>query len=480
LKQTSIRRRIMMGVGTVQIVVAIVATVLVARYERQRCYAMLEAELTEHAAMVTSVIEPPDSSKDRVILHRELLTLPKGDVYILSDPAGNVIASSGDWRPSDPLPTSPHCFATAKIAGHHYRMLIEQNVTMFDDSPEEMARLPKLTLIYGTRIGKVEEHVDAVTWAAAWIGLFILLVSLAATGWAVRIGLQPLIRLATSAAQIDEKNWQMHLEESNKEAVELAPLSSALIRLVERLRTAFFRERQFFADAAHEMKTAIAIVKSTLQLAMERDESVANYRVGIERALLDTERMQELASGMLQLAKIERLTLEDTRATVPLNLVEAVYEAERQLASLLASRSIRLLIHAPNEPVFAQVTKDNMQIVLKNLIENAMHYSEDGTTIKVTVEHLNANSVLTISDEGCGIDADVLPYIFERFYRGDASRSRESGGAGLGLSIVQAILQRAGGSVTAKSSAEIGSEFCVTLPWCAQFPSKESLNKSPF
>jgi signal transduction histidine kinase len=454
----------MMGVGTVQIVVAIFATVLVTRYERQRSYAMLEAGLTEHAAMVTSVIEPPDSPKDRAILHRELLIIPKGDVYILSDPAGNVIASSSDWRPSEPLPASPRSFVNTKIAGHHYRMLIERNVAMFDDNPEEMARLPKLTLIYGARVGKVEEHVDAVTWAAAWIGLSILLVSLAATGWAVRIGLQPLMRLAASATQIDEQNWQMQPEELNKQTVELAPLSSALIRLVERLRAAFLRERQFFADAAHEMKTAIAIVKSTLQLAIERDGAVANYRVGIERALKDTERMQGLASEMLQLAKIERLALEGSLVTVPLDIVAEVYEVEHQLAPLLAARTIRLLIQASDQPIFMQISKENMQIVLNNLIENAIHYSEDGTTIRVKIEMLNNDSVITVSDEGCGIDAEALPHIFERFYRGDASRSRESGGAGLGLSIVQAIVQRAGGSVTAKSSTGNGSEFCITLP----------------
>ena len=208
---------------------------------------------------------------------------------------------------------------------------------MFDDNPEKMAKLPKLTLVYGSPMSGLEEHERLVAWIAASIGLAILLASLAATAWVVRSGLVPLMHLAGSAARIDESNWKWESDAPDAEAEELVPLSLALSRLVDRLRTAFERERQFSADAAHEMKTAIAIIKSTLQLALERRGGAADYRLGIERALEDTERMQGLASGMLQLAKVEGLAITD--ASLPVTDVAAeVREVERQLGSLLAAR----------------------------------------------------------------------------------------------------------------------------------------------
>jgi signal transduction histidine kinase len=464
VRQASIRWQLMTGVAIVQILVAIVATLLVARYEKQRSYAMLEAGLVEHAATITSVIEPPDKPTDTAILHRELLTLPRNDIYVLSDPEGKVIAASGSWRPTEPLPEQSRSFASMRVGEHRYRMLVERNVAMFDDNPEEMTRLPRLTLIYGSRVSEVDEHVAHVTWTAAWIGLAILFASLVSTGWVVRTGLRPLVELAERAAKIDTLNWQFEKTPLNDEPEELAPLSMALTRLVERLRAAFVRERQFSADAAHEMKTAIAIVKSTLQLALERENTTATYRSGIERALEDTERMQGLAVGMLQLAKIEGFAEPMNNSSNVVDAVAEIREVERLLAPLLADGKIALHMHAQESPVSVKITTDSFRTVVSNLIENAIHYSADEATIDITVETRSKICILTIADTGCGIQAEALPHIFERFYRGDSSRSRGSGGAGLGLSIVRAIVQRAGGVVTAASRPGCGSVFTVQLP----------------
>lgn len=460
------RWRLMGGVAAIQVIAVLVATMLVVRYEKKRSMAMLESSLVEHAAMVTSVIEPPDSPSESTILHRELLRLPRNDVFVLSDPAGNVISASGEWRLSGALPSESRSFTTARVGNHHYRMLIERDIQMFDDNPAKMARLPKLTLIYGSRMSVLEEHERQVTWIATSIGLVILLVSLAATAWVVKSGLQPLMHLAHRASRIDETNWVLEPGEADREAEELIPLSTALSRLVERLRMAFMRERQFSADAAHEMKTAIAIVKSTLQLTLERPEGTAEYRRGIERALEDTERMQGLASGMLQLAKIEGIATPRKTEDPVSDALEAVKDVEQELAPLLASRRMTLRVHASENPLSVGVSVEDLHTILKNLIENAVHYSDDGTSVDVELESRDNYSCLTVKDAGCGISAEALPHVFERFYRGDESRSRDSGGAGLGLAIIHAIVQRAGGTVTAHSSPGIGSTFTVRLPQC--------------
>jgi signal transduction histidine kinase len=454
------------GVAAIQIIAVVLATAAVVRYEQKRSLAVLEAGLVEHAAIVTSVIELPDSPTESTIVHRELLRLPKNDVFVLSDPAGNVISASGDWRPGDPLPSEPRSFTTVRVGNHRYRMLVERDIPMFDDNPEMLAHLPKLTLVYGARMSVLEEHERQVTWIATLIGLAILLVSLAATAWVVQKGLEPLLDLAHRAGRIDESNWALERGNTEREAEELAPLSTALTRLVERLRMAFMRERRFSADAAHEMKTAIAIVKSTLQLTLERPEGTAEYRHGIERALEDTERMQGLATGMLQLAKIEGLATPGQTVEPVRDVLEAVKGVERELSPLLATREMTLRVHSSVSPISAGVSSEDLDTILKNLIENAIHYSENGSSVDVEIEERDGSCWLKVRDAGCGISAEALPHIFERFYRGDESRSRDSGGAGLGLAIIQAIVHRAGGSVTAESSPGKGSTFTVRLPQC--------------
>jgi signal transduction histidine kinase len=452
------------GVAAVQVIAAILSTALVVRYEEKRSLAMLESSIVEHAAMVTSVIEPPDSPSESTILHRELLRLPRGDVFVLSDPSGNVISASGDWRPTGQLPSELRSFTTMRVGNHRYRMLIERDVTMFDDNPATMARLPKLTLVYGARMSVLEEHEREVTRIATLIGLAILLVSLSATAWVVQRGLQPLMDLAHRASRIDESNWALEQGGAARESKELAPLSIALTRLVERLRIAFIRERRFSADAAHEMKTAIAIVKSTLQLTLERPAGTTEYRRGIERALQDTERMQGLASGMLELAKIEGLATPGQAVEPVSDVLMAVRDVERKVGPLLQSRNMTLRVHSTECPISAGISSEELDTILKNLIENAIHYSEEGACIEVEIEGRDGICGLKVRDTGCGISAEALPHIFERFYRGDESRSRDSGGAGLGLAIIYAIVHRAGGSVMAESSPGKGSTFMVRLP----------------
>ena len=464
MRRTSIRRRLLLGVAAVQILATVLATVLVAHHERRRSYAVLNAELVEHAAMVKSVIEAPDDPSESAVLHRELLTLPRHDVYVLSDAQGKAIAVSGAWRPAFDPRTVPGRFMDAKIGGWRYRLFVDRNIAMFDDNPAKRARLPKLVLVYGSPTGEVEEHVEFAERVAAGLGLAILAASMLAVSWVVRAGLRPVVQLAGHAARIDATHWEWEAATGEREAEELAPLSLSLARLVERLQAAFARERQFSADAAHEMKTAVAIVKSTLQLALERGGGAAEYRAEIGRALEDTERMQGLVGGMLQLAKIEGLAGSAQVEAGPVDAMEELHCALRRLAPMLEARRIRVDVEGEDAALCVRISAEGLNLVLMNLLENAVHYSPDGSSIQVKAQAQGTMCTLSIEDAGCGIDAASLPHIFERFYRGDRSRSRESGGAGLGLAIVQAIVHRAGGTVTAASAPGAGSVFTLTLP----------------
>jgi signal transduction histidine kinase len=464
MKTSSIRRTLLIGVAVVQLAAAVLATSLVIHHERRSTYATLDASLDERAATLKSVIEPPDAPVETAILHRELLTLPKRDVYLLTQTGGKLIASSGITEFHDTSPAAPRYFTDQMVKGRHYRFLVEHALPIFDEDAVDKAQIPKLNLVYGTPLGGAHEDIQFITWATIGTALILLVLSLAAASWVVRVGMQPVMDLADRAARIDAISWRWDRQENTARTQELEPLSQSLENLVERLRSAFERERQFSADAAHEMKTAVAIVKSTLQLALEREGQAADYRAGVERALEDTERMQDLVNGMLQLAKIEGLPASAPLATESVDVRDQIEDAAQNLQPLLAARGIRLEIHAADPAILAKLPAERLQLILKNLFDNAIQYSPRGSTVHVDASKHNGVCTISIRDEGCGIDPDALPHIFERFYRGDASRSRARGGAGIGLAIVHAAVRSAGGTITATSQAGDGSIFTVTLP----------------
>lgn len=465
MKQVSIRRRLLIGVAVVQIVAAALSTVLVVRHERRQSYFVLDASLSEHAALLKSAIEPPDEDNAGVNLHRELLILQRGERYVLRDTSGRVVAASSSWLADVPLPDAPRSFINLRIEGRLYRVLVLHDLALLNVEPDEVKNLPRLTLIYAARTRGVEEHIQHVTLIAAATCAGLLLVSLLATSWVVNAGLQPIVQIVERAARIDASNWEQEDRATGVEARELAPISAALTHMVGRLRASFERERRFAADAAHEMKTAVAIVKSTLQLTLDREREAAEYRQGMERALEDTERLQRLVGDMLHLVKIEGLSSDSAAGEIyGADLAGAAHEVVRRLTPLLTARKITVAIEQQGESATVPMAPDELRVVLTNLLENAIYASSDGGTIRITATTEASECVLSVADTGCGISSEALPHVFERFFRGDPSRSRESGGNGLGLSIVIAMVERAGGSIAVSSTLGEGSVFIVRLP----------------
>lgn len=474
--QVSIRRRLLVGVAVVQIIAATLSTVLVVRHERRQSYMVLDASLSEHAALLKSAIEPPDESNSGLSLHRELLILQRGERYVLRDANGRVVAASSNWMGDVPLPDAPRSFIDLRIEDRPYRALVLHDMALLNVEPDEVKNLPRLTLIYAVRTRGAEEHIKHVALIAAATCVGLLLASLLATSWVVSVGLQPIVQIVERATRIDASNWEQEDRVEGAEAKELAPISAALTHMVGRLRASFERERRFAADAAHEMKTAVAIVKSTLQLTLDREREAAEYRQGMERALDDTERLQRLVGDMLHLAKIEGLS-NDVASSDGLDaeVVSVAEEVVRRLAPLLTARQIRVLVQQQGEAATARMAPEELRVVLTNLLENAIYASGDGvgdgaSEIRVTAATEGKECVISVADTGCGISAEALPHVFERFFRGDPSRSRESGGNGLGLSIVMAMVERAGASITVSSEPGVGSVFVVRLPIVQQRP----------
>jgi signal transduction histidine kinase len=465
MKSTSIRARLLTSVAAIQMVAAALATYLVVQHERHQSYMAFDANLGEEAAVLRSLVEAPEEANDAIVFHREFLALPKNDRFLITDASGEKIAGSLVSSQLPALPRQQRGIVQLKVGAAPYRALVMQRLPVVDPEAKPTPASPTITLLYASPTAPVEAHIRRVELQAMAACLALLTVSTLVSAWALTRGLRPLRDLASDAEKIDVGYWTVsELEESNRYS-ELRPLAKALVNLVDRLHAAFDRERQFFGDAAHEMKSSVAIVSSTLQFALQTERSAADYRVELQGALADTRRLQDLVGSMLDLARIESFI--SAEAKMDLSVAEVHAEAQRvvgRLRPMAARKNIEIQIDAEQHDTWVRISEDDLLTVLSNLVENSIQYSDSGKLITIAIRADSGQCSLSVSDQGCGISSTALPHIFERFYRGDVSRSRATGGVGLGLSIVKALIQRANGTISVRSEQGKGSAFTIVLP----------------
>ncbi|HYC53288.1 MAG TPA: HAMP domain-containing sensor histidine kinase [Gemmatimonadaceae bacterium] len=255
---------------------------------------------------------------------------------------------------------------------------------------------------------------------------------------------------------------------------ELGRLAETLNRMISRLQTSFGALRRFTADASHELKTPLTVVRADVERAMHPGAANEERMEALEEAMQEIARMSDLVDSLLTLARADEGRFDLHRE--PLNLeplVRDVFET-----ALILGESAGVTVSLPLvEDAVVQGDSTRLRQLFLNLITNAIKYTPRGGHVEMTLSYRNNNEVgFTVRDTGVGIAAADLPHIFDRFWRADKVRSRrgpdgtvatERGGFGLGLAIAQWIAQAHGGSLTAQSRLGRGSIFTVLLPVAA-------------
>jgi len=216
-------------------------------------------------------------------------------------------------------------------------------------------------------------------------------------------------------------------------------------------------------DAAHELKTVVAIQKSSLQVALQGDAVASDYRIGLERALEDVDRLNALVHRMLSLASLEGSDRAKEIELVALD--ETILAACDQLGPVAAAHRITIESQIAGRYYVAS-EEGLLQTLWVTLLENAIRYSHAHSSIRIDCNLTDNRATVVVQDCGAGIRPEDLPHIFERFYRGDVSRSRDTGGFGLGLAIAKAIVEKHNGDTAVESERGAGTIVRVVLP-CA-------------
>jgi heavy metal sensor kinase len=293
--------------------------------------------------------------------------------------------------------------------------------------------------------------------------LALLLASLGGL-WLASRALSPVDRLTRAAERIGRGNLSERVEE-HRSRDEIGRLGATFNQMISRLEQAFERERRFTADASHELKTPLAVLRGDIEVALRRERTPEEYQRVLQSSLEEIARLTKLTEDLLTLARSDEgesvLELEQVQ------LDQLASEARVYIAPLADSAGVALSYDAPASPVVVEGDQKRLKQLLVNLLDNAIKYTPAGGSARLALAVEDANAVIEVTDTGRGIPAAALPHIFERFYRQTDPRDSRVTGFGLGLAISKWIVDAHGGSIEVNSREGRGSSFTVRLPLAA-------------
>ena len=296
-------------------------------------------------------------------------------------------------------------------------------------------------------------------WLIAGVSAGLWLAAMLTGWWLVGRALRPVADISDAAERIAGGDLSRRIDTADTES-ELGRLATVLNASFARLEAAFAQQGSFTADAAHELRTPVAVMLTQVQGALAAGGLGDEHREIFEACERAGQRMRRLIESLLQLARLD--AGEDARRREDLDLAALAREAVAQLRPLAEERGIVFHLEAGPAPVRGDA--DRLAQVLTNLLTNAIHHNREGGEVRVaTRTAAGGGAELVVADTGAGIAPEHLPHIFERFYRADQARTHR-GRTGLGLAIVKAIVEAHGGEVTAASEPGKGAAFTVRLP----------------
>jgi heavy metal sensor kinase len=435
-------------------------------------YAGVRAYLTtslqrslKHTAdsIVTDYLVPLDSKGQTWFLSEMGESFPTGtsDPFVRVSQAGKVLYESGDMRDPLvrvsrlPLPAGP------------------DTIDIFHRAPAETGQpLMIYTVAYSPSRGVpivVEAganmeplfHLLRSLLKILLIVMPVILIGAAIGGHLLMAGpLRPVVALTDQAERIGRKELGERLPIIHS-GDELERLSLALNRMIDRLEEALAHNQRFSADASHELRTPLTIIRGELETLLEIPDLMPQAIEGISSALDESDRMSRIVHNLMTISRLdgggERMEM------LPIELTSILKTTLDHMSLLADEKSITMTCEA-EAPVCVNGDAMRLKQVIVNLVDNAIKYTLDGGTILVRLTAQDGQAALTVADTGIGIPAESLPFVFERFYRADKARSRESGGTGLGLAIVKAICGAHRGTLSIESTEKIGTTVRVQLP----------------
>ncbi len=313
----------------------------------------------------------------------------------------------------------------------------------------------------GTSLDELDASRKSLTRVFLLVGPLGVLLAGAGGYWLASRALQPVAAITERARTLSVgRLGKDRLPISNPDD-ELGRLAATINAMLDRLARAVDEIRRFSADASHELKTPLTILKGELDLAARGERRPDAYRAVLASALEEVDRMIGIVDRLLRLARAESGEVRYERA--PIALDRLVREVADHLRTQAERGGVAIEVEVP-DPVTVLGEDARLREVVVILLDNAIRYTPAGGSVRVRVARGPGTAALVVEDTGVGIPADVLPRIFEPFFRADSSRTREGGGSGLGLAIARATVEGHGGQIEIASRVGVGTTVTASLP----------------
>jgi heavy metal sensor kinase len=394
------------------------------------------------------------STAGKVVLAE--ITFPNRYVQ-LSDNAGNPLAASANLAGSTiAIPSS--VFTEARARGFTHATVNGLRVTVVPLSSDQ-------TLGYAAvaePLSAIEDGLHDLRRDLFAGVLLVLLLASAGGYFLARKSLSPIASMNSQTQRISAENLSARLDVTNSRD-ELGHLATTINDLLTRLESSFKEQQRFIADASHELRTPLAVLRGETEVALGKTRSIEEYQQSLSLIQDEAERLSRIVEDLFILARQPI----NTRAALNkecVSLNDAVRDCARAAQVLAFRKGVRLKLENDSASMALNGDEDLIKRLILNLLDNAVKYTPAGGEISLALVRQNGNAEIVVRDTGIGIPAEAQPRIFDRFYRVDKARARTMGGAGLGLSIAQWIVELHGGAITLSSTPGHGSTFTVVLP----------------
>lgn len=459
MRTRSLTRSAMLVVFVAELVSALAFSGFALFHERAVRLHALDTTLRGRSDSLLGAIQDAEDPEDNVIVDPTELSLPEDDLYAVYQLGGRRLGASAN-APDEVVGRTKEGFSDVRRGHRRYRVYQRDAMRVIDRSEHPGAGLRRpVTIVYAVGTNHLWHEVFEAAEYYLLLSLALLMLTALLMIVLLRRILRPISDLAVEAASVSSASLDFQAPASALQVRELQPLAEALSAALGGLRQALENERRFVSDASHELKTAVAVVRSTVQVLMMRGRSQEEYAHGMERVLEDNQRVEDLVASMLTLGRMEG-------SNIPRNAVadlgSGVQSALQKLESYAEEHGVGWKTVFPRS-VQVRLAPEKLQVLVSNLLLNAVQHSQRGSTVEVSVRVEDERAWLLVQDAGTGIGPEALAHVFERFYREDTSRSRNTGGAGLGLAICKAIVDAAGGTIEISSSPGQGTLVRVGL-----------------
>lgn len=442
----SLRARLLVGIISGMTMLLVISGFAIYTVTRRSLVSQFDASLAATARILAAAVECDD---DKFELELDIQKMPEFQsaehpaYYQFWREDGTVIARSASLG-ADDLLHFEGSLDTLVLQALNLRNDRPGRAVALKFRPEVQDRNDKqqpLILVVARDAGDLYYNLKFLRWLLATVSVGTITISFFVAAFVVRQGLHPLNSIAAEIAAIREDNLAARIATRHIPA-EMVPIKDRLNDLLSRLEMSFKRERRFTADVAHELRTPLAGMRSTLEVALTKHRDVSEYQASLSDCLAIAQNMQKMMDNLLTLTRVDANQMTFSRERI--QLADLVNSCWKPFSGRALERSITFENRLPDE-MTCESDPETLSMVFSNLLDNAVEYTNEGGQIWLTGSQ-NQNCVeITIANTGCRLTSEQVSQVFDCFWRGDSARTDTGVHCGLGLALVQKLVGALGG-----------------------------------